>query len=644
MADHHQPCPYVMVPPPPPSPPAQTARGEQAQSSNRCPRYEDKVVANPTTARMLLMFLRDFVEAHSVYTQWPQNCFCPMMKCCQAFSDPLSLIDHLLHCPELPRGEFECWKCNNWHGFPTNEKDWADWLGWKTQQAPAGTFQRKLRETLNLRRRSSIGTASPPHQPGTPSPKQQPPPGAVGAGMSPEWGSHLSEQQMKRACQLDLRPAGGIPYGFASHQAGGSDSVDMTGYSDCQSVPGDDDTKMGQLGVWPDIEPDEMCDISTTPSAIFDQSGASQPNSSKTSQTSLFVPSMTDQFHQQLVQQLSSQQYMLSPQLTECHPPSPLNAMSGSEAATVDEMFVTSPVASESQREGPPWWGGPRADDLLGVASTMGCQTPASVAAAAAAARVHMLQGPMHSDLSLASSHANSFDMDQGHQNQSPYGAAPRVLPYHPCANTSHHHHHHHHQQQQQQPHRPLFPGGQEHQQQHALHAALTPPTDSSAFTSPTPQPQQTPHDPNELVCDQCNWKPRGVTENLKGYLRKHKNTHKGLRYPCDIEGCTKTFGRPDNLKAHKRDKHGVVDESSSSAASIKQEPIATMAVATVPSISAAASLSAAAAAAAAAVAAGATTGSGIPETEEAAPRESSESTFRGVLPKHAALWSGLNM
>jgi hypothetical protein len=62
------------------------------------------------------------------------------------------------------------------------------------------------------------------------------------------------------------------------------------------------------------------------------------------------------------------------------------------------------------------------------------------------------------------------------------------------------------------------------------------------------------------LMCDECQWKPRGVKENLKGYLRKHKNTHKGLRLACDTGDCTKTFSRLDNLKKHKKEKHGIDD------------------------------------------------------------------------------------
>lgn len=67
-----------------------------------------------------------------------------------------------------------------------------------------------------------------------------------------------------------------------------------------------------------------------------------------------------------------------------------------------------------------------------------------------------------------------------------------------------------------------------------------------------------------DLVCDECQWKPRGVRENLKGYLRKHKNTHKGVRLACDVPGCLKTFSRLDNLKKHKKDKHGIEDTGGS--------------------------------------------------------------------------------
>jgi len=96
----------------------------------RCP-YEAKVVLNGTTARMVLMFLRELVEQQPpVYSQFQQQTYaCPMVKCQQKFAEPFPLVQHLLSCPELPNGEFVCDKCNNWHEFPTTEKDWSFWTG-----------------------------------------------------------------------------------------------------------------------------------------------------------------------------------------------------------------------------------------------------------------------------------------------------------------------------------------------------------------------------------------------------------------------------------------------------------------------------------------------------------------------------------
>src|SRR6187551_2799132 len=126
--------------------------------------YEAKVVPNGTTARMVLMFLRELVE-QPVYPQYQQTYGCPMMKCYEKFSEPFQLVQHLLSCAELPNGEFDCDKCNNWHEFPTNEKDWSLWSGWSSKfrnhshtHGPDGSVQRKrsfsskMRETFTLRK------------------------------------------------------------------------------------------------------------------------------------------------------------------------------------------------------------------------------------------------------------------------------------------------------------------------------------------------------------------------------------------------------------------------------------------------------------------------------------------------------------
>ncbi|KIH86552.1 hypothetical protein SPBR_08894 [Sporothrix brasiliensis 5110] len=132
-----------------------------AQNTTTCP-YEEKVVTDPTTARIVLTFLREFVEQKIIYSHSSQGYYCPMTKCESSFTEPLLLIQHLFTCPELGRGEFECWKCCSWHRFPTTEKEWTEWAGWKST---AVGFQRKrslgskmketLTDTLTLRRRNS---------------------------------------------------------------------------------------------------------------------------------------------------------------------------------------------------------------------------------------------------------------------------------------------------------------------------------------------------------------------------------------------------------------------------------------------------------------------------------------------------------
>jgi len=140
-----------------------------------------------------------------------------------------------------------------------------------------------------------------------------------------------------------------------------------------------------------------------------------------------------------------------------------------------------------------------------------------------------------------------------------------------------------------------------------------SPPPTATTTTTTTPGGQDDDC-PDELVCDECNWKPRGVRENLKGYLRKHKNTHKNLRFPCDVAGCNKDFGRQDNLKAHKRDKHQIDDASSVSAV---PAPVLAMPLSSGP-------------------------GSVSFKEEPSDERPSSEGRYRGPLPEHTVLW-GLN-
>jgi hypothetical protein len=60
---------------------------------------------------------------------------------------------------------------------------------------------------------------------------------------------------------------------------------------------------------------------------------------------------------------------------------------------------------------------------------------------------------------------------------------------------------------------------------------------------------------PEDFQCAQCNWKPQGQPQNYRSYLRKHKQKHKPVKFPCSQ--CKKSYTRKDNLKKHQDVKHG---------------------------------------------------------------------------------------
>ena len=139
----------------------------------------------------------------------------------------------------------------------------------------------------------------------------------------------------------------------------------------------------------------------------------------------------------------------------------------------------------------------------------------------------------------------------------------------------------------------------------------------------------------DDLVCDECQWKPRGVKENLRGYLRKHKNVHKNIKHVCEVDGCKKSFSRLDNLKAHKKDKHGFASANEEHVSGSKSD---------LDSVSTAATLLEAVSAPCGAVS-GPISVEEIKvedgDEEDAEPRQSEDHTYHGwMMPQRAMLWN----
>lgn len=459
---------------------------------------------------MALMFLRELVE-QPVYPQYQQTYGCPMMKCYEKFPEPFQLVQHLLSCSELPNGEFDCDKCNNWHEFPTNEKDWSLWSGWSSKfrnhshtQGPDGSVQRKrsfsskMRETFTLRKRDprkshEHGFGS---RPGT----------ATSAASSMMTMNRCPEHQ-----QLVFPP-----------QATGPSFADMQKSTIPTGAPQIDSSMF-----WPTMGTDSMSDLHSAVSSIAPSISRSSIAASSTFETETTKgvsanTSTTTLFNHGLpVYQSPTTDVMTSPQYIFPQHPSfdncstPLGGQRSSSAMSIDEPITEGPLSpadTATPTDNRRWWG---------VKQEMDTARPTPVASPFYGMEPPMVH-PLHRTLSQSSMQSSA--MSGIFQRALSEGTSMDAMSTHDDQMHDHSHHNHHGQSM-------------------------------TGRSSPSPT--------EDLVCDECQWKPRGVRENLRGYLRKHKNTHKGLRLPCDVVGCTKTFSRLDNLKKHKKDKHGIDDPGS---------------------------------------------------------------------------------
>ncbi|KAK4139227.1 zinc finger C2H2-like protein [Dichotomopilus funicola] len=521
-----------------------------------CP-YEDKVTKDGTTARMVLLFLRELLDQLSVAEQPQQSYGCPMTRCHRSFVAPLQVIQHLLSCPELANGEFDCDKCCTSHSFPTNEKDWSQWMGWRSQQC------------LQIQRKRSLGSKMKDFalRKKDPSRKQ-----------NPAFDSHF-----KNASAMDTRPSTATSdapsttftnRGFQQH-------VGFPGqHGQGPHLPGFADLhKSGVPSDLPEVDShmfwhgfnNSASGLPSTVSSIALSSMDDNPSerlSQNTSQSTLFNPPLGHYQSPGSSSQApdgisaSQQPYMFPTQMSFDHgltslpghapassamcidnplplPRSPISpADPRSPASNSSSSWWRPKVEADTSRPTPPT-SGPDSHfplstgiiDALPSGVNSGLTSPTSPNAAGSP--YYQLQSQTTQSMSRAlSQESMEGSMPTTFGTPIPERSGSGSLTPRAESQPQHTHQHQH-----------------VHQHSHAGSTPGKPSTESSI---------------EDLVCDECQWKPRGVRENLKGYLRKHKNTHKGVRLACDIPGCVKTFSRLDNLKKHKKDKHGIEDTGGS--------------------------------------------------------------------------------
>ncbi|KAK3335619.1 hypothetical protein B0T19DRAFT_13853 [Cercophora scortea] len=497
-----------------------------------CP-YEDKVVPNGTTARMVLMFLRGIVEQPA---QLQQSYVCPMMKCHRTFSSQLPLVQHLLSCPEISYGVFDCEKCNDYHQFPTTEKEWAQWTTWKSQPAP---FERKRSLGSKMRDTFTFGRKEPARR--------------ANASPEPQIEHGFFHSMRPGTAASQRRAMGGCPEHHAVPFMG---QGSLAGFPNtqkplvCVGNPGAD---RGMF--WQGFGSDDTAELQSLVSSIAPSTtlctNPSQTVTANTSQTTLFTaPRFPSYQAPNTANQGTPQQYMFPTSTYDAHRLS-LSAMSLDEP--LDSALPSGELRSPTASNHHTWWG-------VKPGTETQCPTPVSSGANVG----FQIQSPvsgmlpvenMPGDLPTPTSPCTSSGMEEGHP--SPYYPVQQTQIQHQMSRAISH--------DRMQVGAPGFyqmpmpdgnplgamspPGNHEghtHRDHHDHHGLLG--HRKAGLESPT----------EDLVCEECQWKPRGVRENLKGYLRKHKNTHKGLRLPCDEPGCNKTFSRLDNLKKHRKEKHDI--------------------------------------------------------------------------------------
>ena len=545
-----------------------------------------------------------------------------MARCRKVFLGHLQLVQHLLSCSELRNGVFQCDKCNMLHEFPTNEKDWAHWTGWKHQEVNVErkrSLGSKMRDTFTLRKRDSnrkTNTLSEivTHQPGFMFHTKSHPAASM-------------ESVVPNTAMIGApTPHATMP--FTGHGA-------TANFFPLHKQPSATDMMDASLELFRQgFSAEEMSDLHSAVSSITASSTIevepSQRASTNTSRTTLFPPRFSQyQSPTPPIQgnnnNITSQPYLFTSQPTMPTGALQLDNIPPPTAMSMDDPIVVTsvPVSQTSmpsamQVDGHAWWSPPISSgiqgltpDSAGTSSNFHVQTPPAMTLSGnngrdiptpdTPVRTRDTNDSQHHQLYYQSGPGTNQDIARspsldsmrtmqpnttvvggtgtgseiGQQQQpSPDGGNPTpssctsdggVLSPLPGGQQQFEHHQLSHSQHQ----------NHHLQHQHAHHTASGIAIHHRRPHNATQQDLSLGHglshggggggNDSDLICDECQWKPRGVRENLKGYLRKHKNTHKGLRLSCDVPGCTKTFSRLDNLKKHKKDKHGIEDTTTMS-------------------------------------------------------------------------------
>ncbi|TLD31670.1 hypothetical protein PspLS_02975 [Pyricularia sp. CBS 133598] len=531
-----------------------------------CP-YETCVITDPTASRFAVMMLQYFMNSANINTTL--NPFdCPVSKCMKQFTEPLEFVRHLINCPELSKGEFKCRKCETWHIFPTTERGWLDFSGWEK------TVEKKKRSSFTDKLKVMV--------------RSSPKPGSLRSLRSSSDSCISPSAQSKASSTPSSEFSAGSPYAIV-----GRKESEVQWRYDADAWPTVIPTpekplrvSTGNTGGQPqhhlpivDIQqPQELCgtgrlelwDTGCTRSELPDNhqpsptSGPYKPQDSASRyEGQAFWPivgaptypyalengTWTSSLEGQVAQHTAHRSTQQSS--TDSH---------SSGSVSIGLLQTTMPLYfGHNLSESP---GGLDVDQSGPVPELSGEETPSSHPGSynsttwsfdsASTSRMASLRTSSSSGSSVESFECvgmgdwapngdpifSTFEpQNEGHQAimralQDINGSAPKSL------ESCH------------------FDLGCRHQWPEVPEMESAPVAGRAA---PVAEASVEADDDGDLTCghENCDFRPSGTKlHNYRKYLHKHRETHRRARYECDQ--CQSVYTRSDNLKKHRREKHGI--------------------------------------------------------------------------------------
>lgn len=531
-----------------------------------CP-YETCVVTNPTTSRFALMMLRYFMNNATINT--PLDRFdCPVAKCMWQFTEPLEFVRHLFDCPELSKGEFECRKCETWHKFPTTEKGWLEFSGWgkMAEKKKRSSFTEKLKVIVRS---------------------------------SQKLGSPQSRKRSGDSCDSRSTPSSTASWTPSDSSAGSPYNMTQGGEPDSRWPHSADDSWNTRIATCE--KPPQISTAATNQQPLYQLDDSSEPLQELCDTAAISCAELPDSGLSRSTQHLHKVHSLPPPYQGKenWHVPSVASVPLYSNTLA-NSSWMQGPLRLQSVPQDFKYGGGGSHDNGQVSAGMLRTDIEPCFGHNLSESPVGVDMGQLVQATELSTEEtrpSQSYSFSSMSSQQFSCSPLPELLAFGGRTNYS--------SMSSNGSFQSFAMGGwtpngepifstfeAENEGQQAILLALqeingSPPDQNQSchfdlghrqawnlspeIESPSPsnQPRAAPvgvspaelehNDDEDLACglENCEYRPSGTKlHNYRKYLHKHRETHKRARYECDR--CGSGYTRPDNLKKHRREKHGI--------------------------------------------------------------------------------------